>query len=364
MEEITTKSAKQLENEFSEIIRKYEEGKVSEARKEGWKVVRSKRRKIRSLYYGKVLKTEIKYRVLRKGGEIKIPLLSELGIKKWQRYTEAAKNEACIKAVECNTYRQASQITGISRMSIWNWVQNKEIPTRKVKSYSGEETNLSCESDRFYISIRNESYKQPVHLGLLYNGKKEIGSNGKRPYRSLMGKEIVLSEGKEFVRRFEGAIHSRIGRDSLIFYSSDEGEPAKKRAGHVVFTEKFIDYYHISRSKLLNEPYKRAEWEKSKEYKGYFGSCESNVKVAKKRLAGRTWSFNGLKKFLMWMSYVVNGFNPINFYFPLNERKKSSVSVAQKIYPLSISEHIQKNIFHHNSDEWTLNRAIDSGKIS
>jgi len=52
-------------------------------------------------------------------------------------------------------------------MSVWRWVQEQPIPTRKVKAYQGKAPYLACESERFYLSIRGEQIKQPVHLGLI-----------------------------------------------------------------------------------------------------------------------------------------------------------------------------------------------------
>ena len=237
------------------------------------------------------------------------------------------------------------------------------LPVNSVKAYSGRSETLNCESDRFFLAIWGEETKQPVHLGIIYTGKEIIGNNGNRPYRQLENKRWILEFGDLFSARFEGEIHSRMARDTIAFYSSDQGEPTEKRAPHVIFTETFHDYFHLERSKKRGEGIPEEEWEKAIAYRGYFGSCESNVKVAKNRLARRTWSLNGLRNFLWVMSYVRNGFEPLCYYYPESSIEPPK-GVNQRIHQVSLPLSVQNGIFHAKSDEWTKNRAIDSGFVS
>ncbi len=360
--EIFTEYVEKLWEQFMSV---FEEKLLQPWKAQGWKVARTKERRCGLMDGNQTRKVQFRYRVLQKGGQSIRPLLAHLNLEKRRRYTLQARLHGCVEAISCGTFRQAAHLTGISRMSLWNWVQQwaQELPTRLVKSYSGSCERLHCESDRFYLAIRGKTNKQPVHLGIAYTGKKTIGSNGNRPYRRLENKRWILELGDLFPARFEGEIHSRIARDTIAFYSSDQGEPADKRAKNVVFTETFIDFFHLARAKNKREDFPEEEWEKAQSYRGYFGSCESNVKVAKNRLARRTWSLNGIRHFLRVMSCVRNEFEPLPFYFS-NHLMDPPRNGDQWIHKVSLPLSVQDKLFHAKSDEWTKNRAIDSGHVS
>ncbi len=350
---------------LSNVLQIIEQRVIEPLLAQGWRVVRSKKRTCRIWSHSTTIPIPFVYRVLKKGKEAMTPLLEALGIEKRRIYTQQARKEACIQTVECPTFRKAAQICHISRMSVWRWVQEQPIPTQKVKAYQGNALSLACESDRFYLSIRGEPTKQPVHLGLTYTGKEEIGRNGPRPYRRLVDKRVILEPKETFVQRFEGEIHDQMNPETIAYYSSDQGEPAKLRAPTISFTETFIDYFHLLRIRTQGEPVSQKEWVKCRAYRGFFGAGESNVKGPKKRLSGRTWSREGGIRFIRWMSYVLGGLRPLKIYIaPKKEQRPKDLQTTTDRYTCFLAQHQKNWIYRRGADGLIPKRSIDSGWTS
>ncbi len=274
--------------------------------KEGYKVVRTKKRKIKVLFNSCALEIPFSYRVLKSPKtkeEIK-PLIEFLKIQRREIYTSELKQAAIELATEM-TFSKASLCIGASGMSIWKWLQSNEIEEESVLSYEGKKDEVRCESDGMFIPVRESKKKEEIKVGIVYEGKKMMGKNGDRMRNMLVNKKIVVSYPQEFSRYFSAQIHSVSSRSSVIYYSSDMGEKPQEAAYDVGFTERFIDLFHLVRLERTGSK-RKEELEKSIEYKGYFGSCESNVKKVKQRLRGRSWSKKGLFNMMRNMMVFFN----------------------------------------------------------
>ncbi len=288
--------------------------------KKGYKVLRTKKRKIRILFNSHALEIPFTYRVLEcpKTREKVKPLIEFLELKSREIYTSKLKEKSIELATQM-TFSKASLWTGASAMSVWRWLQLCETKEEEVSSYEGKSSEIRCESDGMFIAIRGSKRKEEIKVGVVYDSKETIGKNGDRMRNKLVNKKIILSYPDEFSKYFSAQIHSRSSRSTIIYYSSDMGEEPREAAADVGFTERFIDLFHLVRMEKTGR--KEAELDKSIEYKGYFGSCESNVKKVKQRLRGRSWSRKGLFHMLKCMMVFLNSTCALKVH-EVNEIKK------------------------------------------
>ena len=290
--------------------------------KEGYKVIRTKKRKIKILFNSHALEISFSYRVLKspKTKEKIKPLIDFLKLKRRDIYTSKLKKEA-VKLATKMTFSEASSSIGASAMSVWNWLQLNEIKEEEVHSYAGKSSEVRCESDGMFIAVRENKRKEEIKVGIVYDSKEMTGKNGNRMRNRLVNKQIILSYPNEFSRYFSAQIHSRSSYTSVIYYSSDMGENPREAAPDVGFTDRFIDLFHLVRMERMQGKGRRSEeLDKSIEYKGYFGSCESNVKKVKQRLRGRSWSRKGLLHMIRNMMVFLNSLDVLKVH-EVNEQK-------------------------------------------
>jgi len=287
--------------------------------KMGYKVIRTKKRKIKILFNSHVLEIPFTYRVLSNAKKEKLkPLIEFLKLKPREIYTSKMKKKSIELATQM-TFSQASSFTGASAMSVWNWLQSNEIKEEKVSSYEGSTPEVRSESDGMFIAIRGSKRKEEIKVGIVYDSKEMIGKNGDRMRNRLVNKSIVISYPNEFPKYFSAQIHSRSSYSSVIYYSSDMGENPKEAAPDVEFADRFIDLFHLVR--IEKEGTKREELVKSVVYKGYFGSCESNVKKVKQRLKGRSWSRRGLLHMIRNMMLFLNSTEVLKVHEIVEQKK-------------------------------------------
>ena len=273
--------------------------------KMGYKVIRTKKRKIKVLFNSHALEISFRYRVLESENKDRIkPLVDFLKIKPREVYTAKIKKKS-IELATHMTFSKASSCIGASQMSIWKWLQSNEIKEEIVYSYEGKSHEVRCESDGMFIPIRKSKRKEEIKVGIVYDSKETIGKNGDRMRNRLVNKKIVISYPDEFPRYFSAQIHSRSSYSSVIYYSSDMGESPDEAAKDVGFTERFVDLFHLVRLERMSKK-RKEDLDNSIEYKGYFGSCESNVKKVKQRLRDRSWSKKGLLNMMRHMMVFLN----------------------------------------------------------
>lgn len=312
---------KSIKNFLDLFLKQLDEALFLIYSKMGYRVIRTKKRKIKVLFNSRVLEISFTYRVLSNAKKEKIkPLIEFLKIKPREVYTSNVKEESVELATQM-TFSQASLFMGASAMSIWNWLQSNEIKEETVLHYEGSASEVRSESDGMFIAVRGSKRKEEIKVGIVYDSKEMIGKNGDRMRNRLVNKSIVISYPDEFGKYFSGQIHSHSSYSSVIYYSSDMGEEPKEAAPDVGFTDRFIDLFHLVR---MRGEKKREDLVKSCEYKGYFGSCESNVKKVKQRLKGRSWSKKGLVNMIRNMMLFLNSEEVVKVH-EINERKKRYV---------------------------------------
>jgi hypothetical protein len=258
--------------------------------KAGFKIVRRRKRKLKTLH-GEI---EFKYRELRRGKEVVKPLLEAMGIKKWQRVSNDLKKRAVSIALD-HTYRETSKIfeefgVKLSHQSVRRYVQEEKVEEEEIEVYEGEAKRVFVEVDKFYQSVRRgkKVEKMGIKLGIVYEGK----ARGK-----TLRKTYVV--GNKFKERLEGEILSRLSEDGEVYFQSDQGERWELE---LPYDHRSFCGYHLKRAGIKD---RRLEiW---KRYKGLMGAIESSVRVIKKRYRGTVWKEENLMHHLELRAQKLNG---------------------------------------------------------